>query len=233
MELTIEKRVQENLTATRAQAKKEVEEQLSLKVNEKELVIASMQKQIEELKRKAEQGSQQLQGEVLELQLESLLGGKFPLDRIDPVPKGQHGGDILHHVIMPSGLSCGTILWETKRTKTWIDGWLAKLRNDQRSAKAEIAVIVSAILPKGVETFDQVDSVWITHPRAILPVAFALSADVDRSRPRSSGGRGTAVKDGTGLSVSQQPEIPFAHAGNRRSIQHRERRFAKGKDFHA
>lgn len=174
MDLTIEKRVQENLALAREQAKKEAEEKLALKVLEREQVIASMQKQIEELKRKAEQGSQQLQGEVLELQLESMLGSKFPADLIEAVPKGQHGGDLLHRVNMPSGCACGTILWETKRTKNWVDGWLSKLRDDQRSAKAEVAVIVSTILPKGVETFDQIDGVWITHPRAALPVALSL-----------------------------------------------------------
>lgn len=103
-----------------------------LKVMEKEHTILSMQKQIEELKRKAEQGSQQLQGEVLELQLEALLTTKFPHDTIEPVPKGEHGGDVLHHVAGPSGQSCGTMLWESKRTKNWSDGWLSKLRDDQR-----------------------------------------------------------------------------------------------------
>ena len=165
MDLNIEKRVQASLNDVRAAAKKEAEENLSLKVLEREQTIQSMQRQIEELKRRAEQGSQQLQGEVLELQLESILSGKFPHDRIEPVPKGEHGGDLLQRVAMPTGAGCGTILWETKRTKNWIDGWLPKLRDDQRTAKAEIAVIVSAVLPKGVETFDQVDSVWITHPR--------------------------------------------------------------------
>src|SRR5205814_292782 len=159
MELTIEKRVQSSLASVREQAKKDAEEHLSLKVLEREQTIISMQKQIEELKRKAEQGSQQLQGEVLELQLETLLGNKFPLDQIQPVPKGEHGGDLVHRVMLPTGVSCGTILWETKRTKNWSDGWLAKLRDDQRAAKAEIAVIVSAILPKGVDTFDQIDGV--------------------------------------------------------------------------
>lgn len=174
LELTVEKRVQESLGKTRDQARREAEEQLGLKVSEKEQTIAAMQKQIEELKRKAEQGSQQLQGEVLELELESLLGGKFPHDRIEPVPKGEHGGDILHRVVLPTGAMCGTILWESKRTKNWSDGWLPKLRDDQRAAKAEVAIIVSAVLPKGVETFDQLDGVWITHPRAALPVALSL-----------------------------------------------------------
>jgi hypothetical protein len=93
LELTVEKRVQETLAVTREQAKKEAEEGLKLKVLEKEQTIASMQKQIEELKRKAEQGSQQLQGEVQELELESLLTAKFPRDTIQPVPKGEHGGE--------------------------------------------------------------------------------------------------------------------------------------------
>jgi hypothetical protein len=174
MELTIEKRVSASLDETRVAAKKEAEEHLSLKVLEREQMIASLQRQIEELKRKAEQGSQQLQGEVLELQLESMLTAKFPHDRIDAVPKGEHGGDVLHRVVLPTGAGCGTILWETKRTKNWVDGWLPKLRDDQRAAKAEIAVIVSAALPKGVETFDQIDGIWVTHPRAILPVALSL-----------------------------------------------------------
>jgi hypothetical protein len=190
LDLTIEKRVQENLSVTRQQARKEVEEELKLKVSEKEQTISSMQKQIEELKRKAEQGSQQLQGEVLELQLESMLRAKFPRDLIEPVPKGEHGGDILHRVVMQNGVVCGTILWESKRTKNWSDGWLAKLRDDQRVAKAETAVVVSAVLPKGVETFDHIDGIWITHPRAILPVALALRQtliEVNCARQASEG----------------------------------------------
>lgn len=174
LELTVEKRVQEGLGATREQAKKEAEEGLKLKVAEKEQTIASMQKQIEELKRRAEQGSQQLQGEVQELELEAILRTKFPFDTIDPVPKGEHGGDTLQRVVGPMGKVCGTILWESKRTKNWSDGWFAKLRDDQRAAKAEIAVLVSQVLPKDMETFGLVDGVWITHPRVAIPVAMIL-----------------------------------------------------------
>lgn len=174
IDLTVEKRVQEGLDATREQARREAEESLKLKVLEKEQTISSMQKQIEELKRKAEQGSQQLQGEVQELELEALLTAKFPTDTIVPVPKGEFGGDVLQTVIGPLGQACGTILWESKRTKNWSDGWLPKLRDDQRVAKAEIAVIVSQALPKQVESFDLVDGVWVAHPRAALPVALSL-----------------------------------------------------------
>jgi len=172
--LTVEKRVQEGLTDVRTQAKKEAEDEQKLKVMEKEQTIAAMQKQIEDLKRRAEQGSQQLQGEVQELEIENLLRSKFPFDAIEPVPKGEFGGDVLHRVVGAGGQSGGTILWEFKRTKNWSDGWLAKLRDDQRTAKAEIAVIVSQVLPKGVETFEMVEGVWVTHPRAALPVAMIL-----------------------------------------------------------
>jgi len=173
-DLAVEKRIQEGLDATREQARREVEGELKLKVAEKEQTISSMQKQIEELKRKAEQGSQQLQGEVQELELEGLLAAKFLHDTIEPVPKGEHGGDVLQHVVGPLGQACGTILWESKRTKNWSDGWLAKLREDQRAAKAEIAILVSQALPKEVETFDLVEHVWVVHPRVAIPVATAL-----------------------------------------------------------
>ena len=174
LELTVEKRVQDGLTHVRTQAKKEAEDEQKLKVMEKEQTISAMQKQIEDLKRRAEQGSQQLQGEVQELELENLLRIKFPFDGIEPVPKGEFGGDVLHRVVGAGGHSGGTILWEFKRTKNWSDAWLVKLRGDQRTAKAEIAVIVSQILPKGVETFEMVEGVWVTHPRAALPVAMVL-----------------------------------------------------------
>jgi len=174
LELTVEKRVQEGLGDVREKAKREAEEGLKLKVMEKDQTIASMQQKIEELKQKAEQGSQQLQGEVQELELENLLRAKFPFDSIEPVPKGEFGGDVLQRVVSQSGQQSGTILWESKRTKNWSDGWLVKLREDQRTAKAEISVLVSQVLPKGVEAFDVVDGVWVTSPRAALPVATVL-----------------------------------------------------------
>ena len=174
MDLTIEKKVQESLVAVRDKARQEGEEALRLRVLEKEEQISSMQRQIEDLKRKAEQGSQQLQGEVLELELESLLRSKFPLDLIEPVPKGEFGGDVLQRVLGISGQACGTILWESKRTKNWSDGWLAKLRDDQRSANAELALLVSNVLPKGVTAFDHVDGIWVAESRCAVPVAIAL-----------------------------------------------------------
>jgi len=174
LDLTVEKRVQADLTAERDKARKEAEEELKLKVMEKDQTITAMQKQIEDLRRRAEQGSQQLQGEVQEMELEALLTAKFPRDTIQPVPKGEFGGDVLHRVIGPLNQVCGTILWECKRTKSWSDGWLPKLREDQRAAKAEIAVIISQALPKEVETFGLIDGVWIADPKIALPLALSL-----------------------------------------------------------
>lgn len=174
LDLSVERRVQESLVAVRDKAKIEAEESLKTKVAEKETQIAGMQRQIEELRRRAEQGSQQLQGEALELELESSLRARFPRDLIEPVPKGEFGGDVLHRVLGPSQQLCGTILWESKQTKNWSDGWLTKLRDDQRSAKAEIALIVSSALPKGVDTFDLIDGVWVVETRFAIPLAIAL-----------------------------------------------------------
>jgi len=174
LDLTIEKRVQADLSTEREKAKKEAEEELKLKVMEKDQTITAMQKQIEDLKRRAEQGSQQLQGEVQELELETLLAAKFPRDSIEPVPKGEFGGDVLHRVFGPTNQICGTILWESKRTKNWSDGWLPKLREDQRAAKADIAVIISQALPKDIETFGFIDGVWVADPKVALPVAMSL-----------------------------------------------------------
>ena len=172
--LTVEKKVQEGLSAVREKARAEAEDGLKLKVAEKEEQIAGMQRQIEELKRRAEQGAQQLQGEVLELELEALLSSRFPLDIIEPVPKGEFGGDVVHRIVGPTGQPCGSILWESKRTKNWSPSWLPKLRSDQRNAKAEIALLISEALPPGANNFDLVDGVYVAHPRCAIPLAITL-----------------------------------------------------------
>ena len=174
IELTVEKGIKDKLIETRERAKREAEESLKLNIAEKDQTIFSMQSKIEDLMKKADQGSQQLQGEVQELELEENLRREFSLDVIEPVPKGEFGGDVVQRVVSVSGQPCGMILWESKRTKNWSDGWLPKLREDQRAAKADIAVIVSQSLPKGLDTFQTIDGVCVTHPRLVLPVATLL-----------------------------------------------------------
>ncbi len=190
LELTVEKRVQASVEEVRQKAKQDAEEDLRLTVTEKEEQISSMKRQIEDLQKKAEQGSQQLQGEALELELETRLNVNFSSDCIEPVPKGESGADVLQKVVGPIGQTCGHILWESKRTKNWNDEWLAKLRNDQRAAKAEIAVIVSTALPKDIETFGNRDGVWITQPRFAMPLAGCLRQsliDVANTRKAQEG----------------------------------------------
>ncbi len=174
LELTIEKRVQDNLAEVRSQAKREAEDSLKYQVMEKDQTIAAMQQKIAELKQRAEQGSQQMQGEVQELELENLLRTKFPFDSIEPVAKGEFGGDVLQRVVSQAGQASGSMLWEAKRTKNWNDSWLVKLREDQRAAKADVAIIISQALPKGVETFEVIDGIWVTSPRTALPLATLL-----------------------------------------------------------
>jgi len=174
LEVTIEKRVQASQAELVAKARQDVTDELKSQVLQKDAQIDSLGRTVEELKRKLEQGSQQTQGEAFELELESLLRGKFPLDLIEPVAKGETGGDIIHAVNGQIGASAGVILWELKNTKNWSDGWLPKLRDNKRAAKADVALIVSTALPKGVETFDLIDGVYVAHPRCALPVALTL-----------------------------------------------------------
>ena len=190
LDLNVEKKVQASLVAVHAKARHDAEEGLKAKLSEKENQISGMQRQIEDLRRKAEQGSQQLQGETLELELESVLRARFPRDLIEPVPKGECGGDVLHRVLGHAGQTCGTLIWESKRTKNWNEAWLAKMRDDQRVAKADIALIVSSALPKGIEAFDLIDNVWVTEPQFAVPLAIALRQlliDVAGSRQAREG----------------------------------------------
>jgi len=174
LDLTVEKRVQESIGVIQIKARQEADEAARLRVAERDQTIESMARTIEELKRKAEQGSQQSQGEVLELELEVLLRGRFPSDLVEPVSKGELGADVVQQVNGSIGQAAGIILWESKRTKAWSDGWLAKLRDDQRRCGADVALIISQALPKHIEHFDLVDGVWVAHPRYALPVAVAL-----------------------------------------------------------
>lgn len=173
-ELEMTRKLDEEREKIKEESSKKIMEEQRLKNLEKEKQINDMRKQIEELKRKAEQGSQQMQGEVLELELEEILKSNFPIDHIEPVPKGIKGADILQKVHNESGQYCGTIIWESKRTKAWSDSWIEKLKDDQREIKAEIAVLMTKALPKEVNNFSYVTGVWITNYSSIIGLAIAL-----------------------------------------------------------
>ena len=178
MQLEVDRKLDEERKQIRDAATKELAEEYRLKEAEKEQQLAAMRRQIDDLKRKAEQGSQQTQGEVLELELETLLAARFPSDTLEPVPKGMHGGDVLQRVHDGNGNTCGTIIWESKRTKAWSDGWLPKLRDDQREAQAELAALVTVAMPKDVSTFALIDGVWVTGGPCVVGLATALRASL-------------------------------------------------------
>jgi len=137
--------------------------------------IEDAQKSNEELRRKLDQGSQQLQGAVLELEVEHMLSAAFRHDLIEAVKTGQRGADVIQTVRTSGGLACGKIIWEAKRAENWSDKWLSKLKDDQQIAQAEIAVLVTTAMPKGVaEPFALVGDVWIVAPHVMRPVAETL-----------------------------------------------------------
>jgi hypothetical protein len=150
-------------------------EEHKLKDAEKDKVINDLKNSLDEARRKATQGSQQLQGEVLELDLEHTLKDAFPGDMITPVAKGVLGADIRQTVRSPKGMDCGTILWESKRTKTWDNKWLTKLKEDLLTAKADLCAIISEILPDEASNgMGHINDVWITSPKLFIPLAALL-----------------------------------------------------------
>ncbi len=175
LELEMTRKLDEERKKIEELVAQRIVEEHRLKDAEKDKKLSDALKQVDELKRKMEQGSQQTQGEVLELELEALLKKEFAFDDIEPVSKGVRGGDILQVVKTQSGRVCGKILWEIKRTRAWSDSWIQKLKDDQREAKAGIAVLVSEALPQGFHHFRQMDGgVWVTDVPSVVSLAIAL-----------------------------------------------------------
>lgn len=178
LELTLEKKLEGERSKIQEQVAKRIGEENRLKNMEREKQLDDARRVNEDLRRKLEQGSQQMQGEVLELELEEMLRNEFVYDDIREVPKGISGADILHVVKDRKGRVCGTIVWESKRTKAWTDSWIAKLKSDQRAVKAELAVIVSNVLPKDIKFFGTKDGVSIASYETVLSVAVLLRSSL-------------------------------------------------------
>lgn len=174
LELEITRKLDEEREKLVADSRKQFEEERHLKDKEKNKLIDDLRKALEEARRKAEQGSMETQGEVLELDLESTLGIAFPTDGFLPVPKGVRGADLVQHVRDGQARDCGTILWETKNTKRWGNQWIAKLKDDQVAAGASVAILVSSVLPDDVAHFGYVDGVWVCDPPSATGLAIAM-----------------------------------------------------------
>ena len=176
-DLEYQRKLDEERKAIEARARAAAGEESARREAQLKAQIESAQREAADLKRKLEQGSQQTQGEALELGLEAMLKAAFPMDDVLPVPKGVTGADLLQRVRSPSGQPCGTIVWETKQTKAWSNAWLPKLKDDQQAVGAELAVLVSAVLPRDTkEPFLREADVWIARFDAARPLAEALRA---------------------------------------------------------
>jgi len=149
-------------------------EEQALKLREKDKQIEDLKKLVEEMKRKSEQGSQERQGEVLELDIEERLAALFPHDSVRPVPKGMRGADLVQEVCGSGGQVCGTIVWETKNTRNWSPAWIDKLKEDQRAMGASLAVLVSVALPAEVRDFGRIGGVWVASLAAWPALTVAL-----------------------------------------------------------
>lgn len=176
LELEKQRQIDEERTKIREKTEEEMSEKYRLEKKQQEVVIESLKKSLEEAQRKASQGSQQLQGEVLELELEEVLKREFPIDNIDEVAKGKFGADVLQTVRDSSGAACGKIIWETKRTRNFEDGWIDKLKGDLSEAKADMAILVTSVLPKEIKIFGTRKGVYITSFECFIQVAQTLRA---------------------------------------------------------
>jgi hypothetical protein len=174
LELELQKKLNENTKKLEEEIKKNVMEQEKMKMLEKDKQLDMMRQQIEDLRRKSEQGSMQIQGEVQEEDLKNILLKNFIFDLVQDVPTGVNGADLVHIVKSNSGNEAGVIVWESKNTKAFSSDWLKKLKDDQGKVKADISILVTRTLPDGIDSFGLVDGVWICSYQFIIPLTFVI-----------------------------------------------------------
>ncbi len=192
-ELTMQRKLDDERARIRQDAEHKAQEQHRLRDLEKEKQLNDLKAALDDMKRKAEQGSMETQGEVLEQDFEAKLRAFFPHDDIQPVPKGIRGADLIHGVRTPLGADCGSLLWEMKNTKAWSAQWIPKLKDDMTETRATIAILVSVALPEAVARFGMVEGVWVSDPASAIPLAAALRQQLlalDRERQSSVGKSG-------------------------------------------
>ena len=174
IEADAQRKINEMISREKEKIQKNVQEKAELTIKEYQKKLEDQNKLIEEMKRKAEQGSMQMQGEIQELALEDLLRALFPFDIINEVPKGIKGADVIQTVVNGLQQVCGKIIYESKRTKAFSEGWIEKLKEDQRNQQSDLAVIITEVLPKDMERFGRKDGVWICTYQEAKGVTFVL-----------------------------------------------------------
>lgn len=173
-QLEMERRMDEEMRLRADKMQKDAEEQIQRKMMEKDQQMEQLKKTIDELKRKTEQGSMQLQGDAQEANLKAMLELTFPADMVADVPTGIRGGDLIQTVRGDFGQEAGVILWESKNTKNWNAEWLKKLKGDQLLAKADICIIATSVMPEGLKSFGQIDGVWVVDYSHVVPFAASI-----------------------------------------------------------
>lgn len=172
-DIEMKKKLLDEEEKIKGDARKKFEEEHRLKDLENDKKMQEVLEANEELRKKLEKNSQQTQGEVLELEIEEKLKKEFPNDKILEVKKGQRGADVSQEVYDKLSRRCGLILWESKNAE-WSNGWIDKLKEDQRQAKADLSVLISVNLPEGIESFAYKDGVWVVSWKHFIPLAWAL-----------------------------------------------------------
>lgn len=194
-ELEKQKAINEAIDKESAQLRTSVSKEFEDKFQVQNVELERARKTIEELNQKLKaKPSQELQGEALEVDLETKLADEFPIDEFTPVKKGQRGADILQAVHNRLSQPCGTILWESKRAQNWGGDWIQKLKEDQREARATVAIIVSQVTPAGVETFDMVEGVWIVKPEFAVALAVAIREGILQTSDARKAAEGIETK---------------------------------------
>ena len=174
LDIQVQKILQKERSELEEQIRKQEHEKNHLKLRELEIQLDTQKKLAEEMRRKAEQGSQQLQGEAQELFLEEILRTNFPFDKVTEVSKGVEGADCVLIINTPREMEVGKIIFESKRAKGWSNLWVEKLKKDMRAQNAELAILVSQVYPKGMECFGEKDGVWICAAKEVVALTHAL-----------------------------------------------------------
>ncbi len=198
-ELDMQKKLAAEESKIRDEATRLADEKQRLNLAAKDKQLQDAMRVNEELQRKLQQGSQQMQGEIMELDFEAALTNAFRDDDIEPVAKGVKGGDVSQLVRSPRGTACGMILWEIKRTKNWVDGWIPKLKQDMRDAKAVVAVIITESMPKQIEAdIGYHQGIWVAKPSLAIVLASLLrksllDVGLEKARTEHQGGKAEAL----------------------------------------
>lgn len=174
MKVELERRLDEERKSISEQAKRDVAEEMHLKMAEKDKQMDQLRRALEEAKRKSEQGSTQIQGDVQEDDLKQMLQNNFLMDIIQDVPTGIKGADLIQTVNSAFGHKVGMILWESKNTKAWNEEWVKKLKEDQALVKADVCILVSQTLPEGITDFKFYGGVWVCSYSSALSLVTIL-----------------------------------------------------------